>query len=85
MGCSQNYGPLFVIVIDCTTAPNIQGYQNGTLILGTTQIRRERIVYVQPFLLCKLSSLPQAEHANQATNLRRLCAVVEVVQDLVSA
>ena len=33
-GCSQNYGPFFVL--DYIMAPIIQGYQNGTLILGTT-------------------------------------------------
>ena len=32
VGCSQNYRPL--CAIDYTTAPNIKGYQNGTLILG---------------------------------------------------
>ena len=32
----QNYVPLLVIEYD--TAPNIHGYQNGTLILGTTRI-----------------------------------------------
>ena len=34
MGCSQNYGPLWVI--DYITAPNIYRYYNGTLVLGTT-------------------------------------------------
>ena len=33
MGCSQNVEP--VLVIDYITEPNISGYQNGTLILGT--------------------------------------------------
>ena len=28
-----------LLVIDHSTAPNIKGYQNRTLILGTTQIR----------------------------------------------
>ena len=36
MGCSRNVGLL--LVIDDITAPNIWGYQNGTLILGTTHI-----------------------------------------------
>ena len=36
MGYSQNNGPR--LVIDCATAPNIQGYQNGTLIWGTTLV-----------------------------------------------
>ena len=34
MGCSQNDGRL--VVIKFITAPNIVGYQKGTLILGTT-------------------------------------------------
>ena len=37
MGRSQNYGPL--LVVDYITAPNIQGYQNGILILRTTHVR----------------------------------------------
>ena len=32
MGDSHKYGPLLVIDIDYVTAPNIWGYQNGTLI-----------------------------------------------------
>ena len=36
MGGSQNYGPL--LGRHYITAPNIQGYQNGTLILGTPRI-----------------------------------------------
>ena len=36
MGCSKDYGPL--LVIDCITTPIFQGYQNGTLLQGTTQI-----------------------------------------------
>ena len=36
MGCSQNIGPF--LVIDYTTAPNIQGYQNGTLMWGATHV-----------------------------------------------
>ena len=36
MGCSQNHGPL--LGIDYITAPNIQGYQNGTRILGTPRM-----------------------------------------------
>ena len=44
MGCSPNYGPLFVI--GSITVPNIQGYQNGTLILGTTQILTKRYYLV---------------------------------------
>ena len=35
-GCSENYGP--VLVIDYITAPNMLGYQNRILILGTTHI-----------------------------------------------
>ena len=35
-GCSQNYGP--ISVIDHFTAPNIKGYQSGTLTLGTTHV-----------------------------------------------
>ena len=36
MGCSQNCGPpLFMCYIP---APNIQGYQNETLILGITHM-----------------------------------------------
>ena len=34
VGCSRNSGPL--MVIDYIRAPNIQGYQNGILTLGTT-------------------------------------------------
>ena len=38
MGCSQNYGP-FLAVVDYIAAPtNIEGYQNGTLVLGTSHI-----------------------------------------------
>ena len=33
MGSSQNYGPLSVI--GYLTAPNIEGYQNETLVLST--------------------------------------------------
>ena len=36
MGCCQNYWPL--LVIGYFTAPNIYGYQNGNLILGTTHM-----------------------------------------------
>ena len=36
MGSSQNYGPL--LVIGSITAPYIEGYQNGTLILGITHV-----------------------------------------------
>ena len=36
MGRSQNYGPL--VVMSYIAVPDIQGYQNGTLILGTTHI-----------------------------------------------
>ena len=38
MGCPQNYGPLGVIDYIYMTAPNISGYQNGTLILGIPHI-----------------------------------------------
>ena len=37
MGCPQNYEPL--LVIEYISAPNILGYQNGTVILGTLHIR----------------------------------------------
>ena len=36
MGCSQNYGPLWVI--GYITAPNIEWCQNGTLFSGTTHL-----------------------------------------------
>ena len=36
MGNSQNYGPFSAI--DFITAPNMKEYQNGTPILGTTQM-----------------------------------------------
>ena len=36
--CSQKYGPL--MVTDYTAATNVQGYQNGTLILETTNVDR---------------------------------------------
>ena len=36
LGCSRNYGPL--LVIDYLAAPNILGCQNGSLLLGTTQL-----------------------------------------------
>ena len=36
MGYSHNYGSL--LVMEFLTAPNIRGYQTGTLILGTTHI-----------------------------------------------
>ena len=36
MGCSQNHGP--VLGIEYIAAPNMYGYQNGTLILGNTPI-----------------------------------------------
>ena len=36
MGCSENYGPL--LVPGHIAAPNIQGYQNGTLSSGTARI-----------------------------------------------
>ena len=36
MSCSENYGHLFVI--HYITAPTTQGYQNGTLILGTSPL-----------------------------------------------
>ena len=42
MGEFQHYGPL--LVIDYITAPNVEGYQNGTLILGTTHIKEFRLV-----------------------------------------
>ena len=35
-GLFQHYGPL--LVIDSITAPNILGYQNGTLLLGITHM-----------------------------------------------
>ena len=37
MVCSRNYGSL--LVTDYTAAPSMCGYQNGTLIVGTTQMR----------------------------------------------
>ena len=36
MGCSQNDGPL--LVMEYTTAPSIEGYQNSSLILGNPNI-----------------------------------------------
>ena len=36
VGCLKNDGPL--LAIHYITAPNIQGYQNGALILGTTHV-----------------------------------------------
>ena len=36
MVCSSNYGPL--LVMDVITAPHSKGYQNGTLIVATTDM-----------------------------------------------
>ena len=36
LGDSQNYGPF--LATSYITAPDIYGYQNGTLILGTTHL-----------------------------------------------
>ena len=44
---SQNYRPL--LVIGYITAPNIAGYQNRTLMLGTTHINTESVtLYPRP-------------------------------------
>ena len=42
MGCSQHD-----LVMDYITAPNIQGYQNGALILGTIHIMAIILLYCQ--------------------------------------
>ena len=39
-GLSSRLGPL--LVVDYITAPNVQGYQNGTIILGTAHMRSVR-------------------------------------------
>ena len=48
MVCSQNYGPL--LVTDDITAPNMQGNQNRTLILGTTLSPKPHIPLYNPYI-----------------------------------
>ena len=49
MGCSQNYGPL--LVVDYLAAPNAEGYQDGTLSLGTTTLNPTYIhIYIYLYL-----------------------------------
>ena len=50
MGSSQNHGPLLV-KDSIVTAPNIYGYQNGTLIVRITHItHRERHSWPESFI-----------------------------------